>query len=127
MVENNMLQMGEEKLGKVEIAPEVIEVIAGIATTEIEGVVSMRGSFASDVVERLGRKNHGKGVKVDLSEEGIKIDIFVQMRFGVSIPTVAEQVQENVRQALLTMTGLELKEVNVHIVGIQFDKQEDVE
>ncbi|MBB5325261.1 putative alkaline shock family protein YloU [Anoxybacillus tepidamans] len=113
-------------LGKVEIAPEVIEVIAGIAASEVEGVAQMRGNFAAGVVERFGKKNHGKGVKVDLREEGVAIDIYCLIQFGVSIPSVAKKIQENVRQALFNMTGLETSEINVHVVGIQFDtpKQE---
>ncbi|PMC39789.1 Asp23/Gls24 family envelope stress response protein [Bacillus sp. UMB0899] len=115
-------------LGKVEIAPEVIEVIAGIAASEIEGVASMRGNFAAGVVERLGKKNHGKGVKVDLNEEGIIIDVYCVMIFGVSIPTVAQKIQDNIRQALLNMTALEVNEVNIHVVGVQFEtKTQDVE
>lgn len=125
MSENNILEMsqGQTGLGKVEIAPEVIEVIAGIAASEVEGVSQMRGNFASGVVERLGKKNHGKGVKVELTEEGIKVDVYCTMKFGVSIPTVAGKVQDNIRQALLNMTALEAEEVNVHIVGIQFENQ----
>lgn len=118
----NILDMGQEtNLGKVEIAPEVIEVIAGIAATEVEGVAAMRGNFAAGVVERLGKKNHGKGVKVELTNEGIVVDVYVLMHFGVSIPSVAQGIQDNIRQALLTMTGLDLKEVNVHVVGVTFD------
>jgi uncharacterized alkaline shock family protein YloU len=120
----NILDMGQEtNLGKVEIAPEVIEVIAGIAATEVEGVAAMRGNFAAGVVERLGKKNHGKGVKVELTNEGIVVDVYVLMYFGVSIPSVAQSIQDNIRQALLTMTGLDLKEVNVHVVGVTFDTQ----
>ena len=126
MAENqNLLQMshGKDGLGKVEIAPEVIEVIAGIAASEVEGVSQMRGSFATGVVERLGKKNHGKGVKVELAEEGIIIDVYCIMKFGVSIPTVAQKIQDNIRQTLLNMTALEADEVNVHIVGVQFENQ----
>ncbi len=50
--------------------------IAGIAASEVEGVATMRGNFATGVVERFGRKNHGKGVKVDLTEKGIKVDVY---------------------------------------------------
>jgi uncharacterized alkaline shock family protein YloU len=127
---NNVLEMNQENngLGKVEIAPEVIEVIAGIAASEIEGVASMRGNFAAGVVERLGKKNHGKGVKVDLTEEGIIIEVYCVMIFGVSIPTVAQKIQDNIRQALLNMTALEVNEVNIHVVGIQFEsKTQEVE
>jgi uncharacterized alkaline shock family protein YloU len=127
---NNVLEMNPENngLGKVEIAPEVIEVIAGIAASEIEGVASMRGNFAAGVVERLGKKNHGKGVKVDLTEEGIIIEVYCVMIFGVSIPTVAQKIQDNIRQALLNMTALEVNEVNIHVVGVQFEtKANEVE
>ncbi|MGE6258974.1 Asp23/Gls24 family envelope stress response protein [Heyndrickxia sporothermodurans] len=124
MVEtNSMLEMdhGNDGLGKVEIAPEVIEVIAGIAASEVEGVAQMRGNFATGVAEKLGRKNHGKGVKVDLTDEGIIVDVYCTMHFGISIPTVASKIQENIRQALLNMTALEAQEVNIHIVGVQFE------
>ncbi len=127
---NNVLEMNQEYngLGKVEIAPEVIEVIAGIAASEIEGVASMRGNFAAGVVERLGKKNHGKGVKVELAEEGIIIDVYCVMIFGVSIPTVAQKIQDNIRQALLNMTALEVNEVNIHVVGVQFEaKTQEIE
>ncbi|MCG1022780.1 MULTISPECIES: Asp23/Gls24 family envelope stress response protein [Sutcliffiella] len=126
MSERNLLEMeNNNSLGKVEIAPEVIEVIAGIAASEVEGVMQMRGNFAAGVVERLGKKNHGKGVKVDLSEEGIKVDVFCVMQFGISIPTVAQKVQDNIRQALLNMTALEITEVNIHVVGVQFETQKN--
>ena len=123
MSEKNILEMnaGNNNLGKVEIAPEVIEVIAGIAASEVEGVAQMRGNFAAGVVERLGKKNHGKGVKVELLEEGIKVDVYCVMKFGVSIPNVAQGIQDNIRQALFDMTALETEEINVHIVGIQFE------
>ncbi len=123
---NQVLEMsnGENGHGRIEIAPEVIEVIAGIAASEVEGVEKMRGSFASGVVERLGKKNHGKGVRVELTEEGIKVDVYCVMKFGVSIPRVAQLIQEGIRQTLLNMTALEADEVNIHIVGIQFETKQ---
>jgi uncharacterized alkaline shock family protein YloU len=125
MNENQILEMNTEStgLGKVEIAPEVIEIITGIAASEVDGVTQMRSNFASGVVERLGKKNHGKGVKVDLSDDGIVIDVFLIMKFGVSIPEVAGNVQDNIRQTLLNMTALEMKEINIHVVGVQFETQ----
>lgn len=125
MGEQRVLEMnqGDNSLGKVEIAPEVIEVIAGIAASEVEGVSQMRGGFASGVVERLGKKNHGKGVRVELSDEGIKVDVYCSMKFGLSIPNVAQKIQNNIREALQNMTALEPAEVNIHVVGIQFENQ----
>ncbi|MBT2677561.1 Asp23/Gls24 family envelope stress response protein [Bacillus sp. ISL-35] len=123
--QQHLLEMSHDEngLGKVEIAPEVIEVIASIAASEVEGVMQMRGSFAAGVVERLGKKNHGKGVKVELVEEGIKVDVYCVMKFGVSIPVVAQKIQDNIRQALLNMTALDATEVNIHVVGVQFENQ----
>lgn len=129
MEENlNMLEMIQEEgqsHGKIEIAPEVIEVIAGIAASEVEGVAQMRGNFATGVAERLGKKSHGKGIRVELTEEGIKVDVYCLMKFGISIPTIAQEVQDNIRQTLYNMTALEAKEVNIHIVGVTFDNQKE--
>lgn len=121
MAENQILEMNQGGLGKIEIAPEVIEVIAGIAASEIKGVATMRGNVVSGVVERLGKKNHGKGIRVDLSDNQIIIDVYCVLNFGVSIPKVAQMMQENIRQALLNMTGLQSDEVNIHVVNVNFD------
>ncbi|MGE7905535.1 Asp23/Gls24 family envelope stress response protein [Peribacillus sp. NPDC094092] len=127
-MEGQLLEMNDYNsgLGKVEIAPEVIEVIAGIAASEVEGVAHMRGNFATGVVEKLGKKNHGKGVKVDLTGDSIKVELYCVMKFGVSIPKVAQEVQDNIREALLNMTAIDAGEVNIHVVGIAFEnaKQE---
>ncbi|BAM47305.1 Asp23/Gls24 family envelope stress response protein [Amphibacillus xylanus] len=125
MSEETILNVSEDaSLGKVEIAPGVIEVIAGIATTEIEGVYSRRGNFATDVAERFGLKTHTKGIKVELTDTGVTIDVYVVFNYGVTIPLVAQKVQQNIRQQLKTMTALEIEEINVHVVGVHMDKEE---
>ena len=124
MSENPLLDVSEDTgLGKIEIAPEVIEVITGIAVSEVDGIASMQGNFATGVVERFGKKSHSKGVKVDLSEEKVSIDLYVNLKFGVSIPEVAGKVQSNIRQTVKNMTALEISEINVHIVGIEMKKE----
>ncbi|KHE71659.1 Asp23/Gls24 family envelope stress response protein [Halobacillus sp. BBL2006] len=129
MSEKQLLNVTDgSTLGNIEIAPEVIEVIAGIAVSEVAGVASMRGNFASGVAERLGKKDHGKGVKVELTEDGILIDAYVVMDYGISIPDTAQKIQDNTRQALKNMTALEINEINVHVVGVKMDsKDEEVE
>lgn len=123
-VSDHMLNVSDDTgLGKVEIAPEVIEVITGIAASEVDGISSMRGNFASDVVERFGRKSHSKGVKVELTNHEIIIDLYVVIDFGVSIPKVAEKLQTNIRQTLINMLALEVSEINVHVVGIQMEQE----
>lgn len=119
---------GKEELGKIEVVPEVIEVIAGIAVTEVEGVAGTRGNFAAGVVERFGKKVHSKGVKSAMSEDGkIIIDVFCSVKYGYAIPKVAKDIQVGIRQAILNMTAIETSEVNVHITGIQFDNAKDAE
>lgn len=117
--------VGKEELGQIEVAPEVIEVIAGIATTEVEGVASTRGSLASGVVERFGKKVHSKGIKSSMTEDGsLVVDVFCTVKYGYSIPKVAKEIQVSIRQAIQNMTLIETNEVNVHITGIQFEKEE---
>lgn len=122
MSEKSLLNVSNnESLGKVEIAPEVIEVITGIAASEVEGLASMRGNFASDVVERFVKKSHSKGVKLELTDSGILIDLYVVLKFGVNIPGVAQKLQKNIKQTLKNMTELEIDEINIHVVGVQMD------
>jgi len=122
--ENSLLNVSNEtSLGKVEIAPEVIEVITGIAASEVSGVSSMRGNFATGVVERFGKKTHSKGVKVELTDRGILIDLYVVLNFGQSIPQVAQDIQTNIRETLKNMTALDVEEINVHVVGIEMEKK----
>ncbi|HEX7064589.1 MAG TPA: Asp23/Gls24 family envelope stress response protein [Bacillales bacterium] len=127
MAEQQTFEMEQHELGTVEISPEVIEVVASIAATEVEGVAAMHGSFATGVAERLGRRNHGKGVKVDLKEDGITIDVYVLINYGVSIPEVGQKIQDNICQTLRTMTSLEVSAANIHVVGIQFEEQQEIE
>ncbi|BDH62066.1 hypothetical protein MTP04_21960 [Lysinibacillus sp. PLM2] len=119
---------GKEELGRIEVAPEVIEVIAGIATTEVDGIFATRGNFASGVAERFGKKVHSKGVKATLSDDGdIIIDVFCSVKYGFSIPKVAKDVQTAIRQAIYNMTSIDTNEVNVHITAIQFETSKDQE
>ncbi|GAB3052212.1 Asp23/Gls24 family envelope stress response protein [Virgibacillus ainsalahensis] len=128
MSEQPLLNVSDDtSLGTVEIAPEVIEIIAGLASSEVEGLFAMRGNFASGVAERFGKTAHNKGVKVELSDNGIVIDLYVILNFGVSIPQVAQDIQSTIRQTLKTMTALEIDEINIHVVGIQMDDNEGVE
>ncbi|WP_405101258.1 Asp23/Gls24 family envelope stress response protein [Oceanobacillus sp. FSL H7-0719] len=126
MSEQPLLNVSDDaSLGRVEIAPEVIEIIAGIAAAEVEGLYAMRGNFASGVAERLGKQTHNKGVKVELTDTGITIDVYCILNFGSSIPQVAQKLQTNIRQTLKNMTQLEISEINVHVVGINMDEKEE--
>jgi uncharacterized alkaline shock family protein YloU len=115
-------------LGVIRIADEVVSTVAGLAAIEVEGVASMSGGWGIDLVEKLGKKNLGKGIKVEASGEQTSIDIFIIIEFGYAIPKVAENVQKEVKLAVETMTGLTVSSVNVHVVSVMTKKaSEDIE
>ena len=113
------LKIKEDGLGEVQIAEEVITIIAGLAATEVEGVCSMGGNITKELVSRLGMKNLSKGVRVEVTEEG-KIEVFVTINiaYGYAIPAVSGNVQEKVKAAIENMTGLEVSGVNVRIADV---------
>lgn len=111
-------------MGEIEVAPEVIEVISGIAASKVAGVYAMRGKLGSGVSELFGRVDHKKGVHLSSDEEGLKVDVYCYLNYGVSVPKVALELQEKVREQLIQMTDIELKEVNIHVVGIVPEKTE---
>lgn len=117
----------KNELGDIRIANEVVGVIAGLAAVEVNGVAGMSGGIAGGIAEMLGRKNLSKGVKVEVGEAQAAIDLFVVVDYGVRIPDVAWQIQENVKRAIETMTGLEVVEVNVHVQGVHFQQEEKPE
>lgn len=110
------------EFGAIRIADEVVATVAGLAAADVEGVASMSGGWGTDLVEKLGRKSYGKGIKVEVIEEQTKIEIFIVVEFGYQIPDVAENVQKEVKMAVETMTGLTVSAVNVHIVGVSMKK-----
>ncbi|WP_317294097.1 Asp23/Gls24 family envelope stress response protein [Ligilactobacillus saerimneri] len=128
MAEDNSILLAnkEPNLGQIRIAPEVIEIIIGIAASQVEGVYSMQGSFANNVSEFFGRKSHSKGVHLENSADGIIVDLYAFLDYGVSVPKVAVAVQDKVVQQVLFMTGLKLQTVNVHIEGVISQKEEQV-
>ena len=113
------LKIKEDGLGEVQIAEEVITIIAGLAATEVEGVCSMGGNITKELVSRLGMKNLSKGVRVEVTVEG-KIEVFVTINiaYGYAIPAVSGNVQEKVKAAIENMTGLEVSGVNVRIADV---------
>jgi uncharacterized alkaline shock family protein YloU len=107
-------------MGSIQIAPEVIEVIAGLATIEVQGVAGMSGGFAGGIAELLGRKNLSKGVKVEVGQRQAAVDVSIIINYGFKIPEVANEIQRNVKHAIESMTGLDVVEVNVHIHDVHF-------
>ena len=113
---------GNEAIGEVRIADEVIAGIAGLAATEIKGVDSMAGNITKDLIGKLGYGSLSKGVTVQLEENNVRVDIALFMEYGYSVPKVCRKVQERVKNAIENMTGKSVTEVNVRIAGVNIDK-----
>lgn len=112
----------KEKIGEVQIADEVVAIIAGLAATEVEGVASMAGNITNELVGKLGMKNLSKGVKISMTEEHVSVELSLNMKYGYSIPSVSEKVQDKVKSAIENMTGLMVLEVNIKIAGVAMDE-----
>ncbi len=111
-----------ETLGEVQIADEVVAIIAGLAATEVEGVDSMAGRITNELVGKLGMKSLSKGVKVEVTEDHVSVDLSLNIKYGYSIPKVSEQVQERVSAAIENMTGLTVLDVNIRIAGVTMNE-----
>ena len=117
------VQAGEEEIAlensNIKIADDVVAVIAGVAVSEVQGGYEMSGGFAGGISEVLsGKKNLAKGIKVEINEKTTKIDVNIIVEYGTRIPDVAFEIQNKVKKAVETMTGLTVSEVNVHVQGV---------
>ena len=113
-----------EDIGQVQIADEVIAVIAGLAATEVDGVACMSGNITNEIVSKLGMKNLSKGVKVEIMGDQVEVKLSLLLRYGVSIPRTSGEVQERVKNAIETMTGLQVIGVNIRIAGVLMDDEQ---
>ena len=109
----------KEMMGEVRIADEVVAIIAGL----VDGVDSMAGNITNELVGKLGMKNLSKGVKVDVTEEHVSVDLSLNIKYGYNIPDVSERVQDRVKSAIENMTGLTVLDVNIRIAGVNINEQ----
>ncbi len=129
IVENGEIALSSDN-NEIKIADDVVAVIAGVAVSEVPGVAEMAGGFAGGITEVLsGKKNLAKGIKVEVEQKSTKIDVNIIVEYGVRIPDVAFEIQNRVKKAVETMTGLTVLEVNVHVQGVntEIKEQEEVQ
>ena len=107
-----------DQVGDVRVADEVVAIIAGLATTEVEGVSSMAGNITNESVSKLGMKTLSKGILVEVMENEVKVDVAINISYGYSIPEVSSKVQDKVKTAIENMTGLNVAVVNVRIASV---------
>lgn len=123
MSENKEYVSRSDELGNIHISEEVLAAISAAATLEVEGVAALSANLGSDLAELLGKKHLTKGIQVTMEEEKVKVELSVLMDYGHTIPEIGKAVQDNVKNALESMTGLEIACVNVSVTGIVFEKE----
>ena len=109
----------ESSLGEVQIADDVVAMIASLATTEVEGVSAMAGNITNELMSKVGMKSLTKGVKVEMADGEVSVDLAVTMEFGYNIPATCQTVQSKVKTAIENMTGLTCTNVNIRIAGVK--------
>lgn len=112
-----------DELGNIHISGDVLAVIAAAAALEVEGVSSLAANLGTDLAELLGRKNLTKGIRIQVEEEIVTVDISVMVKYGATIQDVAKRVQDAVATSIESMSGLTVGAVNVNVGGITFEKE----
>lgn len=123
--EENLEPIKEETVNSVKISGDAVAMYVGIAISEIQGVYGMSGALAGITEAISGKKNYTKGVKVDINDKEVKIDVNIIVEYGARIPDVAFEIQTNVKKSVETMTGLKVSEVNVNVQGVHAITEKD--
>lgn len=111
-----------DELGNIHISEEVLSVIAAAAALEVEGVGGLAANLGTDLAELLGKKNLGRGVRLQVEEETVTVDVAILVKYGFTIPNVARAVQEAVAASLEATSGLTVAAVNISVGGVIFEK-----
>ena len=115
---NGYTIQSDENLGEIKIADEVVAIIAGLAATEVDGVSSMTGNATRELVSKLGMKSLSKGVKVDVLDGIVTVSLVLNLKYGYNIKDTTQKVQEKVKSAIESMTGMKVSRVNVRVAGV---------
>jgi Uncharacterized protein conserved in bacteria len=113
----------KEEIGEVKIADEVVAIIAGLAAMEVEGVDSMAGNATRELISKLGMKSLSKGVKVEVIDSVVVIYLALNLKYGCAIMEISGKVQEKVKTAVETMTGLKVADVNIKVAGVAMPEE----
>ena len=113
-----------ENIGNINIADDVVASIAGIAAIEVDGVARLTGGISKEMVSKLGKKKLAKGVEVSIIDGNVEVDVSLELEYGNSITKISKEVQSKVKQAIESMTGLNVTLVNVVVSGIKLDKED---
>lgn len=114
----------DDKIGAVQIADDVVAMIASLAATEVEGVRALVGNITNELMSKVGMKKLTKGVKVEVINQVVTVDIALMMEYGYNIPQTCQNVQNKVKSAIENMTGLEVGNINIRIAGVHMQEEE---
>ena len=120
MSENKEYVARSDELGNIHISEEVLAAITAAAALDVEGVSGLAANLGSDIAELLGKKNLAKGVHVRMEDDKVEVELSVLMGYGHTIPEIGRAIQDGVKSAIESMTGLEVSVVNVSVAGITF-------
>ena len=109
-----------DEMGTINIADEVLAVVAASAAMEVEGVSSLAANLSTDIAELMGKKVYSKGVRLTVANGEVTVDISVLIQYGYAIPEVAKKVQEAVMTAVSSTSGMAVNKVNIQVAGISF-------
>ena len=119
MAENKQYITQAQENGTVLISEDVIATIVAHAVEEVEGVVGLNVKPGADIIEMIGKKNWGKGLKITIgAEDALSVDCNINVAYGFSVVTVAKAVQDAVVTALEDMAGVKIAAINVNVCGI---------
>ena len=118
---NTHVLQGDDGIGSVQIADEVVAMIASLAAMEVEGVYSLAGKVTNELMSKVGVKNLTRGVKVEVIGSDVKVELVVMLEYGYNIPATSQKVQERVKNAIENMTGLTVTDVNIRIAGVNMN------
>lgn len=114
----------EAEGGRIIFADEVVATIAALAVADVQGVSALSGGVVEGITEMLGKKNVTKGVKVEVGTEEAAVDVSVSIKYGYKIKEVCEKIQQAIKSAIETMTGLRVVEINVFVQSVVFEPVE---
>ena len=112
------VQLSNEVLGEVRIADSVVANIALLAAKETEGVFDTVGNAANEIMTKVGVKSASKGVRVEIIDSVVSIDLALIMQYGYNIPNTCKKVKDKVKNSIENMTGIEVSDVRIRIAGI---------
>ena len=108
------------KLGEIQIGPDVIAMYAGTTAVECFGIVGMAAVSTKDgLVKLLKRESLTHGINVNIQDNHITIDFHVIVAYGISISAVADNLIENVKYKVEEFTGMEVEKINIFVEGVR--------